>query len=137
MIKDNRYKLSQEDVNSIRELRENGYSYSKISLLYPVCAETIRYWTDEEYRKKQRQKNALRKHKPLDKKRMARDDKKRKELRQDTKYKTRVNFQGAKDETRAIRKTAIDYRTGKRVTIKEALKILETEELHLGNSKIE
>ena len=137
MANDIRYKVTQEDVNVMRELNNKGYSYSKIALLFPITAQTVRYWCDEEDRKKQRLKNARRRHKPLDKKRIERITQKRKELRQDDRFKTRISFQSAKDEMRAKRKTARDYRTGKRVPLNKALKILNTKELHLGNAKID
>ena len=92
---------------------------------------------DDVARKKQRLKNALREHKPLDKKRMARDSKKRRELIKDDRFKTRMSFQSAKDETRAKRKTARDYRTGKMLPMKKAIEILSSDELHLGNAKVE
>ncbi|QDP61050.1 MAG: hypothetical protein Tp1123DCM1511741_39 [Prokaryotic dsDNA virus sp.] len=137
MIKDNRYKISQEDIDVMRALRSEGYSYAKIATLFPVTAQTIQYWCDDVARKKQRLKNALREHKPLDKKRMARDSKKRRELIKDDRFKTRMSFQSAKDETRAKRKTARDYRTGKMLPMKKAIEILSSDELHLGNAKVE
>ena len=57
MANDIRYKVTQEDVNVMRELNNKGYSYSKIALLFPITAQTVRYWCDEEDRKKQRLKN--------------------------------------------------------------------------------
>tara|TARA_R100000458_G_scaffold27245_1_gene24684 strand:+ start:2441 stop:2854 length:414 start_codon:yes stop_codon:yes gene_type:complete len=137
MIKDNRYKISQEDVDVMRALRSEGYTYAKIATLFPVHAQTVQYWCNEDSRKKQRIKNARRKYKPLDKKRIARDMKKRRELLKDDRFRTRLSFASAKDEKRVKRKTARDYRTGKMLPMKKVIEILSSDELHLGNAKVE
>lgn len=136
-MKDRRYKISQEDVNIMRELRREGCSYSVISELFPVSSGTVGYWCNEDSRKKQRTKNARRKHQPLDEKRMEQMTQKRKENRQDDRFKTRTSFQSAKDEKRTKRITARDYRTNKLIPLKKALEVLDTDELHLGNAKID
>ncbi len=66
--KDKRYKLTPEDVNIMRELREAGNSLSQIQKILEeeygikISTSTILYWTSEEQRIKQRKKNAKRKY---------------------------------------------------------------------------
>ena len=57
-------KLSEEDKELIRELRENGLSQNKIAETFDVAKATIQRWTSKEYRqgesKRQRLRNQLR-----------------------------------------------------------------------------
>jgi len=61
MLKDYRYKVNQQDVLDIQELRKLGFTQKDIAESYGVTPQTVRYWTDSKYRSYMRAKNAKRK----------------------------------------------------------------------------
>lgn len=81
---DKRYKLSQQDVNDIREFKKLGFTNKELALAFAVSTATIVYWHNDESRAKQRLKNAKRRHDPTDKHNKARDLQKRKENFEET-----------------------------------------------------
>lgn len=85
-LTDKRYKLSQQDVLDIRELKKLGFSNKELALAFAVSPTTIVYWCNDESRAKQRLKNAKRKlrtHEDIEHKK-ARDLQKRKENWEET-----------------------------------------------------
>ena len=57
---DKRYKVTQEIVDSMRELRAQGLSYAKIGKRFNLSSSTSLYWCDSSQRQKQRNKNSKR-----------------------------------------------------------------------------
>lgn len=45
-------KVTPDMVEEMKILKEEGYSYSKIGKMYNLNPRTVKYWIDEEYRKK-------------------------------------------------------------------------------------
>jgi transposase len=75
---DYRYKVTEQDILDMRELKELGFSQREIAEHFNVSRSTIYYWTNDKSRAKQRLKNARRKHSNADlPKRMKRDMNKR------------------------------------------------------------
>tara|TARA_R110000824_G_scaffold26185_3_gene90367 strand:+ start:713 stop:1135 length:423 start_codon:yes stop_codon:yes gene_type:complete len=82
---DKRYKLSQQDVNDIREFKKLGFTNKELALAFAVSTATIVYWYNDESRAKQRLKNAKPRTNPEDyEHKIARDLKKRKENWEET-----------------------------------------------------
>jgi len=81
---DKRYKLSQQDVNDIREFKKLGFTNKELALAFAVSTATIVYWHNDESRAKQRLKNSKRRHDPTDKHKKQRDKQKRKENFEET-----------------------------------------------------
>lgn len=85
MLKDYRYKVNQQDVNDMQELRKLGFTQKDIAESYGVTPQTVRYWTDTKYRDYMRAKNAKRKRTPDERKRQAvQQEKKRQENFEET-----------------------------------------------------
>jgi len=85
MLKDYRYKLNQQDVFDIVELRKLGFTQKEIAESFNVTSQTVRYWTDSKYRNYMRTKNAKRKRTPEERKKQAvQQEKKRKENFEET-----------------------------------------------------
>jgi transposase len=57
---DYRYKVTEQDILDMRELRELGFSQRELAEHFKVSKSTIYYWTNDESRAKQRLKNARR-----------------------------------------------------------------------------
>ena len=84
-LTDKRYKLSQQDVNDIREFKKLGFTNKELALAFGVSIPTIVYWYNDESRAKQRLKNARRKAKSHElEHKKARDLQKRKENWEET-----------------------------------------------------
>ena len=58
MLNDYRYKITQEEIEKARELRATGLSQQKIADQLGLTRNQVQYWTNDESRKKQREKNA-------------------------------------------------------------------------------
>lgn len=56
--KDRRFKVTKEIVKDIRKLRSENKTLQFIADKYGVVTSTIRYWTEDGYRLKMREKNA-------------------------------------------------------------------------------
>ena len=139
MIKnDLRYKITQKDVDKMRRLRADGLTYARIGKQFNVSYSTALYWCNDESRKKQRLKNAKRKHNAQEKIiKIDRETKRRKRLfKENPKWKTHNAIQSAKDEKRANRKTIMNNVTGKRISMDEALQIYDSKSYCLTNAKI-
>tara|TARA_R110002020_G_scaffold104906_3_gene245032 strand:- start:580 stop:1023 length:444 start_codon:yes stop_codon:yes gene_type:complete len=84
-LTDKRYKLSQQDVLDIRELKKLGFTNKELALAFAVSESTILYWYNDESRAKQRLKNAKRRLAPEDMEhKRVRDSQKRKENWEET-----------------------------------------------------
>ena len=55
---DKRYKVTQEQVTQMRDLRKQGLSYNAIGKQFGVTSSCVYYWCNERYRNFQRFKNA-------------------------------------------------------------------------------
>lgn len=133
MIIDKRYKVTQEAVNKMRELRAEGWTYQEIADGFEVSYSTAVYWTNEDQRAKQRAKIAKRRKtgKELETS-IERDTRKRKEaFRIDERVKLRHDIQAAIDEKRSKRKTV------KGMDIDSAKKLLKSGKLNRPNAKIQ
>tara|TARA_B100000029_G_scaffold165551_1_gene161739 strand:- start:3549 stop:3977 length:429 start_codon:yes stop_codon:yes gene_type:complete len=104
-LKDKRYKLTQQDVNDIRELKKLGFSNKELALAFSVSPTTIVYWCNDESRAKQRLKNAKRKE-PYSERKKQRDKQKRKENWEETPVSfLRHRYHSRKSDKRAEFKT--------------------------------
>jgi hypothetical protein len=132
-MKDKRYKVTQEAVNKMRELRAEGWTYQSIADKFDVSYPTAVYWTNKEQRDKQRAKIAKRKKtgKELETS-IERDTRKRKEaFRIDERVRLRAAIQSAVDEKRCTRHTV------KGIDIDSAKKLLKSGKLNRPNAKIQ
>tara|TARA_Y100000592_G_C5441148_1_gene303460 strand:- start:788 stop:1186 length:399 start_codon:yes stop_codon:yes gene_type:complete len=132
-MKDNRYKVNQEIVNTMREFRAEGWTYQSIADKFDVSYSTAVYWTNKEQRDKQRIKNAKRRRtgKELEIA-IERDLKQRKQLfKTDKNARLRFAIQGAIDEKRCTRHTV------KGMDIESAKKLLKSGKLDRPNAKIQ
>jgi hypothetical protein len=130
--KDRRYKVNQEIIDGMRDMRKRGASYQKIADEYGVSQFTANYWTNEETRKKQRAKTAKRTYPPKDERRIKRDQAKRKEnWEASPDMKLRHRIQSAIDDKR------FDQKTVQGMTMEEARKLLESGKLQGKNRKFE
>ena len=55
---DKRYKLTSKDIEEMNVLRGQGKTLEDLAKYFKISQATVLYWTDEEYRNKQRLKNA-------------------------------------------------------------------------------
>ena len=55
---DKRYKLTSKDIEEMNVLRSQGKTLKDVAKHFKISQATVLYWTDEEYRNKQRLKNA-------------------------------------------------------------------------------
>lgn len=133
MIIDKRYKVTQELVNQMRLLREQGRTLQSIADEFEVSYSTVLYWTNQEQRDKQRAKNALRKRtgKELELS-IQKDLIRRKEMFKNNKNVfLRHRIQSAIGEKRCNRKTV------EGMDIDTAKKLLKSGILNTPNAKIQ
>lgn len=131
-IIDKRYKVTQEVVDKMRELRAEGWTYQAIADQFDVSYPTAVYWTNEDQRAKQRAKNAKRRRtgKELETA-IERDIRQRKEaFRIDERVRLRFAIQSAIDEKRCTRRTV------KGMKIDEAKELLKSGKLNRPNAKV-
>ena len=113
MLNDYRYKITQEEIEKARELRATGLSQQKIADQLGLTRNQVQYWTNDESRKKQREKNAKANNwadmTPEQKARkLAVDYKKRKENWKETPATyLKHSVHAAKSETRSNRHTVL------------------------------
>jgi len=82
---DYRYKVTEQDILDMRELKKLGFSQREIAEHFKVSKSTIYYWTNDKSRAKQRLKNSKRRHSKAElPKRIKRDLAKRKENIEET-----------------------------------------------------
>ncbi len=130
--RDRRYKVNQQIVNSMRDMRARGFTYKAIGEAHNVSTFTANYWTNERTRSKQREKVAKRRYPKGDKDRVARDQRKRKEnFAKNPNTKLRHTLQSAIDEKRVSRKTV------KGMSMKKAKSVINSKTLNTPNSKID
>ena len=110
-LTDKRYKLSQQDVLDIRELKKLGFTNKELALAFAVSTATIVYWHNDESRAKQRLKNAKRRLAPEDMEhKKARDFQKRKENFEETPVTfLRHRYQSRKADKRTEFKTMFGH----------------------------
>jgi len=137
--KDVRYKVTQEDIDRMRELKETGMSLQAISNQFveegkSISRGIIQYWTNEESRRKQREKNAKRRYDPdseENRRRIQRDmEKRKKNFAEDPDMKLRHNIQSTIDEKRFPRHSV------KGRKIEDARELLESGKLQRKNRKM-
>lgn len=131
-IIDKRYKVTQEVVDKMRELRAEGWTYQAIADQFDVSYNTALYWTNEDQRAKQRAKNAKRRRKGKElETAIERDIRQRKEaFRIDERVRLRFAIQSAIDEKRCTRRTV------KGMKIDEAKELLKSGKLNRPNAKV-
>ena len=81
---DYRYKVTQQDILDMKELKTLGFKRKEIAEHYKVSLSTVDYWTNDNVRELMKKKNAKRTHQPNDKKRIKRDLQKRKYNKKET-----------------------------------------------------
>jgi len=82
---DYRYKVTEQDILDMRELKKLGFSQREIAEHFKVSKSTIYYWTNDKSRAKQRLKNSRRRTKKEEmSKKVKRDLAKRKENIEET-----------------------------------------------------
>lgn len=83
-LTDYRYKLTQQDILDIRELRSLGIGVNELAEHYSISTSTVYYWTSNKIHKNAKIKNAKRRYKPKDQNRIKRDMAKRKQNFEET-----------------------------------------------------
>ena len=139
--KDKRYKIKPEDVELIKKLRGDGLSYAAVAKILteehdiPISWSTVAYWTDEEYRRKMREKNAKRRVVPGSAEhahKIQRDmEKRKKNWEADPDMKLRHNIQSSLNEKRS------NVHSVQGLSAKEAKELLESGKLQRKNRKID
>lgn len=82
---DYRYKVTQQDILDMRELRELGFKVKELADSYNISTATVVYWTNDKNRAKKRLQNARNKTNKEDmSKKVKRDLAKRKENIEET-----------------------------------------------------
>ena len=101
-ITDSRYKVTQEQVIKARDMRKKGYKVKDIAEFCGMSLGTVTYWTNDDSRAKQKEKN----RKNRGQRDNARDNARRKQSWKET-PRTYLKHQlnSAKAETRAKRHT--------------------------------
>ena len=105
---DRRYKVTQEDVNKMRELRADGKTYRVIAEVFEVSQSVPLYWCNADSRKKQRKKNAVRRRVSASEKKKAVQQAieiRKKHFKTNPNVKLRHAIQSALDEKRCTRKS--------------------------------
>jgi len=139
--KDKRYKIKPEDVELMKKLRGDGLSYAAVAKILteehdiPISWSTVAYWTDEEYRRKMREKNAKRRVVPGSAEhahKIQRDmEKRKKNWEADPDMKLRHNIQSSLNEKRS------NVHSVQGLSAKEAKELLESGKLQRKNRKID
>ncbi len=138
--RDDRYKVTADDVKRMQQLSEQGMSQAAIARLLqeegiPVSTGIVHYWVNETSRNSQRLKNAKRRYvagSAENQARIARDMAKRKRnWNVDDDMRFRHAIQSAKDEKRSKRHTV------EGISMSDAEDLLWNRELTKPNSKID
>ena len=127
-MKDNRYKVSKEDIVMMKSLREQGMPYRLIAeKVGNISWATAQYWVNDEQRSKSRLRNAKRRHTPEEQdKKIVKDLRRRKERwKDDPTLKLRHEIECAIREKRSKRRTV------RGVPLETAREMMEREELDL------
>ena len=128
---DQRYTITQEQVDEARKLLALGYTKAEISRATGMSRYQVYYWTNDEARAKIREKNAKRRYDPGDKERIAVMDAKRKEN-----WKNSPNSRLAHQISSAIAESRVDRKTVQGIEIEEAKALRDSGALKLPNAKI-
>ena len=59
---DRRYKVDKDVIREMGKLRKEGFSYQKIADKFGVSSNTVMYWLDKDYRKRQRKATSSRRY---------------------------------------------------------------------------
>ena len=78
---DKRYKLTSKDIEQINIFRGQGKTLKELSNYFKVSQTTVLYWSDKNYRDKQRLKNAKRKKEGQELKKSIKKDTEKRKLR--------------------------------------------------------
>jgi len=147
--KDRRYKIKPEDIKLMKKLRDDGLSYAAVARILteehniPIHGSTVAYWTDPEYQRKMREKNAKRRVIPGSAEhahKIKRDMDKRKEnWEEDPDMKRRHLIQSRLNDKRPL-KDGVTPRTVHTIEgrpVEEAIEELESGRLKRKNRKID
>ena len=138
--KDRRYTVTKKDVKRMQDLYSKGMTQADIWRLFnkegiPVSRGIVQYWTNEESRTKQREKNAKRRYVPGSAEhahKIQRDmDKRRENWKADPEMKLRHNLQAGLNEKRS------KVYSVQGMPAKEARELLESGKLQRKNRKID
>jgi predicted transcriptional regulator len=104
---DYRYKVTEQDILDMRELRELGFKVQELADSYNISTATVVYWTNDKARAKQRLKNSRRRTNKEDmSKKVKRDLAKRKENIEETPMTfIRHNYHSRKADIKSRNKT--------------------------------
>lgn len=128
---DQRYTITQEQVDEARKLQALGYTKADISRVTGMSRYQVYYWTDDKARERIREKNAKRRYEPGDKERIAVIDAKRKEN-----WKNSPNSRLAHQISSAIAENRVDRKTVQGIEIEEAKALRDSGALKIPNAKI-
>lgn len=147
--KDRRYKIKPEDIELMKKLRADGLSYAGVARILteehdiPISWGTVAYWTDPEYQRKMREKNAKRRVVPGSEEhanKIKRDMDKRKEnWKADPDMKRRHMLQSRLNDKRPLQDgvTPRTVHTIEGRPVEEAIEELESGRLKRKNRKID
>lgn len=127
-MKDNRYKVTREDVVMMKSLRKQGMPYRLIAeKVGDISWATAQYWVNDEQRSKSKLRNAKRRHTPEEQgKKIVKDLRRRKDKwEDDPTLKLRHEIECAIREKRSKRRTV------RGVPLETAREMMEREELDL------
>lgn len=128
---DERYTITQEQVDEARRLVMSGMTKTKVAEITGLSRYQVYYWTNDKAREAIRERNAKRTHEPGDKARMKHINAKRKERwakNPDSKLAHQIS--SAVNETRVKRKSVAG------MNIDEAKNLRDSGVLKVPNAKI-
>tara|TARA_B100002019_G_C21043738_1_gene485735 strand:+ start:209 stop:619 length:411 start_codon:yes stop_codon:yes gene_type:complete len=127
-MKDERYKVTEQDIKKIQSLRSQGMTYKLISeKIGGISWATAQYWSNSEQRSKSRRRNAQRRHSPEEQEqRIVRDLRRRKKKwEEDPTLKLKHDIECALRDKRSKRRTV------RGVPLGIAKEMMDKNELHL------
>ena len=133
-MNDTRFKVNELVIMKMRQLRKAGKTYAQIAEeVGGISWATAYYWTNDKARKKQRERNAQRRHtKEENKVRIVRDmETRKKRWQSDPKARLAHEIRAALTDKRCKRKTV------RGIPIEEAKRLLESGELNAPTRKID
>tara|TARA_B100001996_G_C18522527_1_gene539794 strand:- start:97 stop:492 length:396 start_codon:yes stop_codon:yes gene_type:complete len=130
-MKDERYTITQEQVDHARVLALQGMKKTRIAEITGLSRYQVYYWTNDEARETIRKRNAKRTHEPGDKARIEHITKKRKE-----RWEENPDSKLAHQISSALNETRVSRKSVKGMEIDEAKELRDSGALKVPNAKI-
>ena len=130
-MKDERYTITQEQVDHARVLALQGMKKTRIAEITGLSRYQVYYWTNDEARETIRKRNAKRTHEPGDKARIEHITKKRKE-----RWAKNPDSKLAHQISSALNETRVSRKSVKGMEIDEAKELRDSGALKVPNAKI-